>query len=214
MTEIITIFTDGSSTQQLDTKGLKYGGIGVYCPKYPECNAKTSYMGSKVTNQRMELLACIQAIKNVYKYMTANFECKLWNLIIYTDSMYVINAITVYCPKWILYDWHRCINKKRKTICNLDLLQELYTLSCTLPITYKHIKGHSKQPLKSNPEWDLWFGNKKADEFSRKAMEIIKNGNTKSFILDTNTDNDNDTDTDTDTNNSDDTDDMNTDTDI
>jgi ribonuclease HI len=179
MTEIITIFTDGSSTVFRDTNKLKYGGIGAFCPKYPTCNFKVSYKGSSVTNQRMELLACIYAIKTIYRHMVTSYECKLWSLTIRTDSMYVINTITEYCPKWILYNWHRCVNKKRKKICNLDLIKELYTLSCTLPVTYEHIKGHGKQPVnKDSVEWEEWYGNKMADEYSRKAMEESKTGKT------------------------------------
>lgn len=179
MTELITIFTDGSSTVFRDVNKLKYGGVGVYCPKYPSCNLKISYKGHNVTNQRMELLACIHAIKNIYSHMIKNYECKLWSLTIYTDSMYVINTITEYCPKWILYNWNRCVNKKRKKICNLELIKELYVLSCTLPITYKHVKSHTKQPAnKDSIEWENWYGNKMADEYSRKAMEESKTGKT------------------------------------
>jgi len=174
MSEKIIIFTDGSSTVFKDKNNIKYGGIGVYCPKYTDCNIKSSFKGN-VTNQKMELLACIEAIKRIYQYMVNNFECKLWSLVIYTDSMYVINTITEYCPKWILYNWHRCVNKKRHKISNLDLVKELYELSVTLPISYKHVKAHTKQPTKNTEEYDIWYGNKMADLFSKEAMKTIKN---------------------------------------
>lgn len=179
MTEKIKVFTDGSSTVFKDNTGLKYGGVGVYVPKYPKCNLKISYKGPNVTNQRMELRACIKGIKSVYDYITKTFECKLWEIILYTDSMYIIDAITKYSSKWILYGWNRCINKKRKEIANLELIKELYTLYCTLPITFVHIKSHKAQPTKNTDAWDNWFGNKKVDEMSRKAMTAIRDAENK-----------------------------------
>lgn len=190
MTEKIIIFTDGSSTIFKDKNGMKHGGVGIYCPKYPKCNKKISYKASTITNQKMELTACVKAIKGIYEYMTDNFECKLWELVIYTDSMYVINTITEYCSKWILYGWNRCVNKKRYEICNLELIKELYVLSRTLPITFIHVKAHTKQPEKNTEEWELWYGNKMADEFSRKAMESSRD---IKVIGDDNSDNDNKT---------------------
>lgn len=187
MTEIINIFTDGSSTVIKNKSGIRYGGIGVYVPNYLDCNVEESYYGKDVTNQRMELLACIKGINSVYGYMIEKYTCKLWSMVIYTDSMYTINAITEYSPKWILFGWHRCVNKKREVISNLDLIVELYTLYKTLPISFEHVPSHKKQPTKGTHTWNLWYGNNMADKMSRKAMETIRNKKEKNSYIETET---------------------------
>lgn len=174
MAEKVILFTDGSSTVVMDEKKMKYGGIGIYCVNYDVCVFSKSYVGTDITNQRMELLACIEAIKKVYDFMVSKYTCKLWEIKIYTDSMYVIDSMEKYAPKWILYGWHRCVNKKRVEISNLDLIKELYILYKTLPITFAHIESHTKEPEKNTEKWDLWYGNKMADKLAVNAMKSGK----------------------------------------
>ncbi|ARF11052.1 ribonuclease H [Hokovirus HKV1] len=164
----IILFTDGSSTVFKDKKNMKYGGIGIYSPKIIKMSQ--GYTGNDITNQKMELQACIYGIKNVYNYMLNNHLGKLWNLVIYTDSMYVINSITDYASKWILYGWKRKVNKKMEIISNLELIKELYILYRTLPITFKHTNSHTKEPARDSIEWPIWKGNNKADKLAKNAM--------------------------------------------
>jgi ribonuclease HI len=134
-----------------------------------------SYVGKDITNQRMELLACIEGIKSVYSFMTTKYVCKLWEIEICTDSMYTIQAIRDYAPKWILYGWHRCVNNKRVKVSNLDLIKELYTLCKTLPITFRHIASHTKEPNKKDTDkWEEWYGNNHADKLAIDAMRSVK----------------------------------------
>ena len=65
MIKTVKVFTDGSSTVYKDNKNLRYGGIGVYLSQYSKYNVSKGVSGENVTNQRCELQACIDAIKNI-----------------------------------------------------------------------------------------------------------------------------------------------------
>lgn len=155
------VFTDGSSTKY---KNMRYGGIGVYFPKYSDLNINKNFIGANVTNQRMELLACIYAILKYEEYIKQN---KIIRLHIYSDSMYVINCITKWADKWIENSWKRNINGRLLDIKNLDLIKELHTLSIKYQVTYTHVTSHQKEP-KDLKEWYIWNGNKNADILAKK----------------------------------------------
>jgi len=173
MIKRIEAFTDGSSTVYKNAKNMRYGGSGVYFPNNTKHNISQFLIGPEVTNNRAELLACILAIKNVIKRMKKNKQ--KWALKLYVDSKYSINCATVWSKEWILYGWKRKSNGKFTTPCNIDLIKELYKLSCMYPITYQHVKGHKKEPKdKKSEEWYLWNGNNEADRLARTSMEEIK----------------------------------------
>ena len=69
-----------------------------------------------VTNQRMELLACIKGIN----------MCNDLDINIYTDSAYVINSITTWIKSWKKSNWK---NSKGQDVKNKDLIIELYNLT-------------------------------------------------------------------------------------
>lgn len=167
MVKIYKVFTDGSSTQINDKNGLKYGGAGIYLSKYSKFNKSISYIGSKITNQRCELLACIEAIK-ILKH-------KNNKIIIYTDSMYTIKCATEWSKKWLTYNWKRKVGNKFKEIINLDLIKQLYYLVLNNNVTFIHVRSHQKEPLdKSSEDWFKWNGNNMADKLAFKAMGKIR----------------------------------------
>ena len=166
------IYTDGSSTTFHDKTGLKYGGIGVFFGDNSNYNISKSYKGRNVTNQRMELQACISGIKKCIEIVDKK---QLWELTIYTDSMYTINCINEWAKKWILWGWKRKIGKQYKEIKNLDLIKELYKLSKLYSIKYIHRKAHQSEPSKDNKIiWKTWYGNKMADKLAGDAMAKSK----------------------------------------
>lgn len=174
MTDTIIVYTDGSST--LLDNNIRCGGIGVFFDDDSENNISKSFIGKNITNQRMELLACIEAIDKCIETMKG-CDTK-WEINIITDSMYVINCITKWAPDWIIWDWKRKVNGKIKDdICNLDLIKKLYKLSRLYPVKYEHIKSHKKEPSKKEKEiWAKWYGNKNADILAGYGTKIIKNG--------------------------------------
>ena len=90
MKEII-IFTDGSCKGPIKNKR---GGCGVYFPKYTKYNISYKLKKENITNQVAELTACIKGIEKVLSKIV------FYKIIIYTDSMYLINSITTWSDKW------------------------------------------------------------------------------------------------------------------
>lgn len=168
MVKMIVVYTDGSSTLDKNAN-TRHGGIGVFFADGNENNISKSFTGTDVTNQRMELLACIKAIEKCIEMMKDSND--KWKIKIITDSMYVINCINEWAPNWIIWGWKRKINGKIKDdISNLDLIKKLYKLSRLYPIEYEHVKSHKKEPPKKTEKeieiWNKWYGNKNADRLA------------------------------------------------
>ena len=83
------------------------------------------------TNNRMELTAVIEAMK---------FVPKDSNIIIFTDSKYVINGIEIWIKKWKTKKW---LNSNNKAVKNKDLWIILDDLKDQFHIQWKWVKGHS-----------------------------------------------------------------------
>ena len=172
----LMVFTDGSCL--LDKH---CGGIGIYFQDKDELKVKDiskSFKGDTVTNQSMELLACLTAVEKVIKCMNKKNKIieknnELWELDIYTDSMYVINCITKWSHTWILYNWKRKEGGQLKVIKHLKIIQKLYKLSRLYPIKYYHVKSHQKELSKDDLKWPLWNGNRIADDLAGRAMKKL-----------------------------------------
>ena len=114
------IFTDGAYSSSRDQ-----GGIGIVVLRDGEKVFKYSKAFMKTTNNQMELIAVIialRAIKNPINSLT-----------IYTDSMYVKGCATL--------GWKR---KKNVELWNLfDQAFKLAQVLVKTPIQIEHVKGHS-----------------------------------------------------------------------
>ena len=121
---IIEIFTDGSS---LGNPGP--GGYGVII-KYREKQKKFSAGYKLTTNNRMELMAVIQAIKML------NDFAKEKEIVIYSDSKYVIHAVE---KKWV-FGW---VKKNFKDKANADLWRAFLKEYSKYNIKFHWVKGHS-----------------------------------------------------------------------
>ena len=120
----IKIFTDGSS---LGNPGP--GGYGVVM-KYGEKQKQFSEGYELTTNNRMELMAVIQALKMLNDFAKGK---EIW---IYTDSKYVINAIE---KKWV-FGW---VKKNFKDKANTDLWKKFLEEYAKYTINFQWVKGHS-----------------------------------------------------------------------
>ena len=102
---------------------------------------KISGSEKNTTNNRMELMATINALKEV------NSE----DLIeIYTDSKYVKNGITDWIHNWIKNNWK---TSNKEDVKNKDLWVQLHELSNNSKIKWNWVKAHVGNPL--NEEVDL-----------------------------------------------------------
>ena len=102
---------------------------------------KISGNEKNTTNNRMELMAPINALKNI----NSDEE-----IIVYTDSQYVKLGITEWINYWVKNNWK---TSKKEEVKNKDLWTELYNLNKTLKVKWIWIKAHAGNPL--NEEVDL-----------------------------------------------------------
>jgi len=132
---MIKIYTDGSC--------LKNPGNGGWAAIICTDNEVKKISGSEkdTTNNRMELMATINALKEV------NSE----DLIeIYTDSKYVKNGITDWIHNWIKNNWK---TSNKDDVKNKDLFFQLLDLNSNSKIKCNWVKAHAGNPL--NEEVDL-----------------------------------------------------------
>ena len=102
---------------------------------------KISGSEKNTTNNRMELIAPINALKSI----NSDEE-----IIIYTYSQYVKLGITQWINSWVKNNWK---TSKKEAVKNKDLWTELYNLNKSLNVKWIWIKAHSGNPL--NEEVDL-----------------------------------------------------------
>lgn len=130
------------------------GGWGFILINTVSGNALERCGGEReTTNNRMEMMAAIEAIKAIKK---PNMHIKL-----HTDSQYLIKCMTEWVAGWKARGW----KKKDGELKNVDLLQELERLSHLHKITWQWVKGHAGNP-----------GNERADELTNKAMDAVQAG--------------------------------------
>ena len=125
----IVIFCDGASKGNPGNGG--YGVVMVVNDIVQEFGGAER----NVTNNQMELMAGISALKNLPKNLNQNIE-------IWSDSSYVINGITKWVYGWSKNGWQ---TKTGSDVLNKGLWQELFKLSENVSghISWHNLSGHS-----------------------------------------------------------------------
>jgi ribonuclease HI len=137
-----TIYTDGACSGNPGP-----GGWGAVIFDEDKKQQNISGKVKDTTNNRMELMAPIMALK---KIKTKS------DVIILTDSTYVKNGITEWIKKWKKNGWK---NANKKPVKNKDLWLKLNDLCQKNTIIWKWVKGHSNNRY-----------NNLADELATKAI--------------------------------------------
>ena len=123
----VIIYTDGSSRGNPGP-----GGYGIIMEDCKSGFVKEYSKGFRyTTNNRMELLAVIDALKMLKKN-------KL-KVLIYTDSKYVVDSVE---KKWV-FKWKTTNFKNKK---NVDLWLDFLKLFDKNTIKFNWIKGHNNHP--------------------------------------------------------------------
>ena len=132
---MIKIYTDGSC--------IENPGKGGWAAIILNDGNKTEIKGNKkdTTNNQMELLAPIQALKKIPKGSIVQ---------IFTDSKYVKSGITEWVHNWKKNGW-KTANKQE--VKNKELWLELDLLNNEFEINWNWVKAHSTDEL--NNEVDL-----------------------------------------------------------
>ena len=132
---MIKIYTDGSC--------LENPGNGGWAAIIIDDEKKTQIKGSKknTTNNQMELLAPIEALKKIPKGSEVQ---------IFTDSKYVKSGITEWIHNWKKNGWKTA---DKQPVKNKELWEELDLLANEFKISWNWVKAHSTDKL--NNEVDL-----------------------------------------------------------
>ena len=132
---MIKIYTDGSC--------LGNPGNGGWAAIILKDKKKIQIKGSKknTTNNQMELLAPIKALKKIPKGS---------NVQIFTDSKYVKSGITEWIHNWKKNGWRTA---SKQSVKNKELWTELDLMTNDFQIEWNWVKGHSTDTL--NNEVDL-----------------------------------------------------------
>jgi len=142
---IVEIFSDGACSGNPGVGG--YGAILKYGVKTKEisgCELKT-------TNNRMEMMAVIEALRLIKR------PCKIR---VITDSNYVVKGMTEWVSGWVKRNW---VNSKKKPVLNRDLWETLLGLSRQHEMEWIWVKGHAGHKE-----------NERCDELARKAIQQCK----------------------------------------
>lgn len=143
MTPKVVIYTDGACRGNPGPGG--WGAVLLFGGHEKElCGGDLA-----TTNNRMELMAAIQALEALTK------PCKVE---LHTDSQYVRNGITEWVPNWKARGWKTAAKQPVK---NDDLWKRLDQARTRHDVDWRWVKGHSGHEL-----------NERADELARRGMKL------------------------------------------
>lgn len=121
----VSVFTDGAASGNPGP-----GGYGIVM-RYGAHEKEFSKGFRKTTNNRMELLAVIDALRKLNRPGV--------NVIVYSDSKYVIDSV----QKGWVFNWQKTGFKKKK---NPDLWQDFLVEYAKHNVVFKWVKGHAGHP--------------------------------------------------------------------
>ena len=126
----VTIYTDGACSGNPGPGG--WGAILMYKEKRLELSGFEAH----TTNNRMELLAPIEALSRLKE------PCEVD---VYSDSAYLTNAfLQNWLGNWVRRGW---IKSDKKPVENRDLWETLLQLASIHKINWHKVKGHADNPL-------------------------------------------------------------------
>ena len=142
--KVVEIYTDGACRGNPGP-----GGWGVWL-KSGEAEKELYGGAEETTNNRMELMAAIQALE------VLNQSCTIK---LHSDSKYVLQGITEWMENWKKRGWKTAAKKPVK---NEDLWRRLDTAMQRHDVDWTWVKGHSGN-----------VGNEKADQLANKGIDTL-----------------------------------------
>lgn len=137
----VQIFTDGACSGN--------PGPGGWAAILRYRDTEKEFFGGDplTTNNRMELMAAIKGLEALSR------PC---NVVVYTDSRYVMDGITQWLPRWKANGWKTA---DKKPVKNGDLWIALDSAASSHKITWRWVQGHSGH-----------LENERADLLARSAI--------------------------------------------
>ncbi len=140
----LAIFTDGACRGNPGPGG--WGALLIWRETERElCGGER-----ETTNNRMELMAVIQALKALNRPQA---------VLVHTDSTYVMQGISKWIHGWKRNGWKTAAKQPVK---NVDLWQALDAVVAQHTVEWKWVKGHAGHP-----------GNERADQLANRGLETI-----------------------------------------
>lgn len=140
----VIIYTDGACSGNPGK-----GGWGAWL-RYGDQDRELCGGEANTTNNRMELMGAIQALKALKE------PCSVQ---LYTDSQYVQKGITEWIVGWKRNGWK---NSKKEPVKNADLWQELLAACVPHQVEWKWVRGHNGD-----------VGNERADSLARAGIATL-----------------------------------------
>lgn len=137
----VEIFTDGACSGNPGPGG--WGALLRHKGKEKELSGGAR----ETTNNRMEMMAAIQALESLRRSMPVD---------LYTDSTYLRDGITKWIKSWKTRGWKTA---DRKPVKNIDLWQRLEKAVEQHDVRWHWIRGHDGHPE-----------NERADALARNAI--------------------------------------------
>lgn len=147
MSNTVDIWTDGACSGNPGP-----GGWGAVL-RYGETEKEFSGAEAATTNNRMELMAAIQALSALKEPVTVD---------LYTDSNYVKDGIGGWIEGWKRNGWRTA---SRQPVKNAELWQALDEARRKHKVTWHWVRGHAGHAE-----------NERADELARMGMAPFKTG--------------------------------------
>jgi ribonuclease HI len=143
MTEVV-IYTDGACSGNPGP-----GGWGVVL-RWNGTQKELHGGDAQTTNNRMELMAAIQALEALHRPSQVQ---------LHTDSTYLLNGITKWITAWQRNGWR---TSARKPVKNEDLWRRLVEAMNGHEVSWLWVKGHAGEE-----------GNERADALARLGIEEV-----------------------------------------
>ena len=137
----VEIYTDGACSGNPGPGG--WGSVLMYNGHRRELSGGER----QTTNNRMELMAVIQALEALKR------PCEVT---LHTDSTYVMKGMTEWLENWKRRNWRTA---DRKPVKNVELWQRLEQAIHRHRVDWRWVRGHSGVPE-----------NERADELARRAI--------------------------------------------
>lgn len=144
---VVEIYTDGACRGNPGP-----GGWGAIL-RFGEREKELKGAEPLTTNNRMELMAAIQALAALKR------PCEV---VLYTDSQYLRKGILEWLAQWKRRDWR---TSDRKPVKNIDLWQALEREIARHRIDWRWVKGHAGN-----------VGNERADRLANQAIDELRAG--------------------------------------
>jgi len=137
----VVIYTDGACSGNPGPGG--WGSVLLYRGHRRELSGGDA----ETTNNRMEMMAVIQALESLSR------PC---DIVLHTDSTYVMKGMTEWLQAWKKRGWRTA---GKKPVKNVELWQRMEQAIERHEVQWRWVKGHSGVPE-----------NERADELAREAI--------------------------------------------